>query len=175
MAEELKKRQQMKQELQKLTSIANEKSAMLYHKKASMEELPKVIQDIEGSIRKAYSLLFNEKVMSKQEIVAMSEAPSKMQVSLNKFQSSSLSTTKYSGISSVAVCEVEDDYRPKQAGLVFSHAYTVDVDIERIIGASLDRIYALVDNENIQKVPLSFQLTVGYFHTRLCTLTSLTY
>lgn len=151
----------MKQELERLSSIANEKSAVLYQRKQNMDQLPQVIEDIEGSIRKASSLLFNEKLMSKQEIVAISEAPAKMQIALNKFQSEQLSTSDRKIVASVSVQELEEDYRPRQAGLVYPFMFTVDLNLESLVGKKIDKLFSLEGVDSSERPNLIFSLTVN--------------
>ena len=164
LAFELQKRKSMKKELQTLSSTANEKAALLYQRKENMHELPKVIKDMETNIRKAYSLFFNEKIMSKQELMTIACAPQRLNLAIQRFHNATKSKIADNPIKNVSIDQLEEDYTPRQLGLLHSHTFTVTFDLAKRFGASIERSYSLVENAALKQIPLVFDMTVKFAH-----------
>lgn len=80
----------MKLELEELKKISEEKSKKVRERKENLEELPKIIRELEAQIRKGYSLFFDENVFSKKELQIMESAPTKLKTAMYKFYHQSL-------------------------------------------------------------------------------------
>ncbi len=87
---ELQSRKRMKEELESLRKQAEEKAGKVKQRRESLEELPKVIREIEAHLRKGYSLFFDEPLLSKKDMSVMEGAPRKLQVAMHKFYHQSL-------------------------------------------------------------------------------------
>lgn len=119
------------------------------------------MKQIESNIKKAYSLFFQEKLLSRQEIMAIAKAPPKLQLLINKFQSCSLPGTSASYVKSLAVEELAEDYRPKQAELLFDYVIIADINLEPLIGRKLNKALSLMENNGINRSMSEFKLVVG--------------
>lgn len=150
----------MKKELESLSNLASEKAALLYKRKENMQELPKVIKEMETNIRKAYSLFFNEKIMSKQELVTIANAPLRLNLAMQRFHNATKSKDGDHPIKSLSIDQLEEDYLPKQSGILYGHTFTVSIDLSKTFGDALQKAYSLVENTNLKPIPLAFDLTV---------------
>lgn len=125
-----------------------------------MQELPKVIKEMESNIRKAYSLFFHEKLLSKQELITIENAPQRLNLAMQRFYNSTKSHLQNNPIRSVALEQVEDDYQPKQSGILYGHSFVVSIDLTAKFGNVIQKAGSLVDNANLKPVPLVFDLKV---------------
>lgn len=144
--------------------MANEKAAILYQQRENMQELPKVVKEMETSIRKAYALFFHEKLLSKQDLVTIASAPSKLNLAMQRFNNAAKSTEASNPIKGISVEPLEDEYQPKQLGLLFDSSFTVSIDLSGQLESDLQRISSLVDNAALKQVPLVFDLKVLAAH-----------
>ena len=155
----------MKKELESLSSMTNEKAAIFNKRKENMQELPKVIKEMETNIRKAYSLFFNEKIMSKQELITIANAPLRLNLAMQRFHNSTKSKHLDNPIRSLTIDQLEEDYLPKQLGILYGHTFTVSIDLSKKFGDGLQKAHSLVENANLKSIPLAFDLTVVYDKT----------
>lgn len=150
----------MKKELEELTRKANEKAAILFQRKSNLLELPKVIKEIETTIRKAYTQFFDEKILSKQELITISKAPKRLNLAIQRFYNASKSNTNDNLVKDISIETLDDDYLPRKLGLLNDTSVTINIDLTKMIGDKLQTYYSLIENSNLKQVPLEFELKV---------------
>lgn len=101
--------------------------------------------------------------MSKQEVVAMAQAPAKLQIALNKFQGELMTDSRKSAVKNVSVEELGEDYRPRQAGLVYPYTFKVDIDLNEIIGEKVTNLFNLEGSDRSKIPELAFSISVGVY------------
>lgn len=105
--------------------------------------------------------------MSKQELITMSNAPSRLKLAIQRFHNASKSQVADNPITSVSIEKFEDDYQPKQLGLLYDSFLKVSIDLSKNIGVKLEETYSLVENSSLKQTPLTFDLKVVFVDPRL--------
>lgn len=103
LSKELSSRQKLKQELESLDEQVKIKEEMVKERKSNLEELPKVVSQIEGHLRKSYSLFFGENNPSKQDLVSIEDSPKDFKIAIMKFYNAAMGDGKTNGITSVSI------------------------------------------------------------------------
>lgn len=147
-------------DLERLKKTATEKGTALKDKRNSLEELPKIVREIEEHIRKGYSLFFETQLQSKKELVAISNAPSKLQVAYERFKTACLSEGMTKGAISLSVQEIDDSYKPRKAGLIYPFTFTVYINMRKLYESRIESVCSVIEMEGLKQLLTTFSLTV---------------
>jgi hypothetical protein len=81
-----------------------------------LNELPEYVSEVEEYLRKFYEKFSGLKVLSKDEISHVNNLPPALTMVFNKFYNFNNSAKE--GSISILIDEYDDDYKPKQSGLI---------------------------------------------------------
>ena len=149
----------MKAELETLVKKASEKSLILKEKRGSLEELPKIVREIEAHIRKGYSLFFDTQVHSKKQLTAIATAPPKLQIAFDRFNTA-CETSPMRKHLSLTVDSIDADYKPLKAGLIYPYTFTLQIDMKGILESKVIAACQIIEMDGLRQLLTPLTLTV---------------
>lgn len=141
----------------------SQKTKSVRDRLTNLEELPKIVKNIETELRKGYSLFFQDNLLSGEEVRALQESPSRLQIFVNKFHSWTANGSLNKEVVRVSLESLEEEC-PKNSGLIYGRRACIDVSLERLLAGRLAFIANNLEAECAKAAPTQLKLSVVYVH-----------